>query len=65
LRSIRGGRSRRKAAAESFLTNAVIGLRPVGAIDTHSFEAPGPLTVVLGAAFDTLVASKSDGANGA
>ncbi len=48
--------SRLDGADKGFLTNAVIGLRPVEAIDGHRFEAPGPVTASLGAAFDALVA---------
>jgi branched-chain amino acid aminotransferase len=48
-----------ETAAEGFLTNAVIGLRPVGAVDANQFAAPGPVTVSLVAAFDALVARET------
>lgn len=53
---------RLEAAGEAFLTSAVIGLRPVGAIDGSRFEAPGPVTTLLGASFDALVARETGAA---
>ena len=43
--------SRIETASEGLLSNAVIGLRPVGVIDGIRFAAPGPVTAALGAAF--------------
>ena len=51
--------NRIEVASEGFLTNAVIGLRPVGAIDGNRLNAPGPVTTSLGAAFETLVARET------
>ena len=51
--------SRIETASEGLLSNAVIGLRPVGVIDGIRFAAPGPVTAALGAAFDALVAHET------